>query len=564
VTEPGRDARGSLELKHVDGVQITIQSQTVATRPYARHRATAYLFNGSGSAAVLTLEFWSASGKQLATASWPSSQQNTWEEVNVTALSPADAALVSVSVTGLTYKPGATYVSQVALAAEAATRLWSGDKYLLFDDHYVASYKEMSLSVHPASKHGAPLLTADRPWETNNVFLSGQVLCDTEEQLFKMWYVTIDPAPSHQRLALYATSRDGLHWNKPNLGVYAYQGSTNNNIIGAWAGPLSVIKDLQDPNPAHRYKMMAWTAATNYQIYFSPDGMHWTASSTNPQLPIEDVAMMFFDTIQRQYVSLSKITDPHLGRTVTVATSDDLAGWTRQQVVMAADQFDAGAAGALGYPLVDIYGMPAMPYGGIYVGFPWVFYHRRPPGQPDTGLIDVQLAFSRDLLHWERIDRTPAITRGPAGSFDSGMIFTANQPIVVRDELWLYYGGFSGLHAAFSPGAIGLATWPLDRLASWNNGGFIEGSLTTVPIPISGRQLVVNAAVRGELQIELLGQDGRPLPGFERANSLPIAGDELEQVARWKTGADLTSLIGKTLQLRFYVRDGELYSFELR
>jgi hypothetical protein len=144
------------------------------------------------------------------------------------------------------------------------------------------------------------------------------------------------------------------------------------------------------------------------------------------------------------------------------------------------------------------------------------------------------------------------------------MIFTANQPIVVRDELWLYYGGFSGLHAAFSPGAIGLATWPLDRLASWNNGGFIEGSLTTVPIPISGRQLVVNAAVRGELQIELLGQDGRPLPGFERANSLPIAGDELEQVARWKTGADLTSLIGKTLQLRFYVRDGELYSFELR
>ena len=59
--------------------------------------------------------------------------------------------------------------------------------------------------------------------------------------------------------------------------------------------------------------------------------------------------------------------------------------------------------------------------------------------------IDIQLAFSRDGTNWQRVgQRRPFIPNGPEGSYDSGMIFVAQPPLVREDrgEIWLYYTGF--------------------------------------------------------------------------------------------------------------------------
>ena len=64
-----------------------------------------------------------------------------------------------------------------------------------------------------------------------------------------------DPNGDGSKLCL-ATSKDGVHWEKPNLGKVEYKGSRDNNILP----PGSGIPTLLDPNetdPSRRYKAVA-------------------------------------------------------------------------------------------------------------------------------------------------------------------------------------------------------------------------------------------------------------------------------------------------------------------
>ena len=94
--------------------------------------------------------------------------------------------------------------------------------------------------------------------------------------------------------------------------------------------------------------------------------------------------------------------------------------------------------------------------------------------------------------------------------------------------------------------------------------GLGEGSfLRTVPIVFSGGRLEVNArvAVGGALTVEIQDAGGRPLPGF--AESEPLRGDSLRHTLRWK-GANLVTLSGKPVMLKFHLKGTELYSFAFR
>ena len=52
--------------------------------------------------------------------------------------------------------------------------------------------------------------------------------------------------PEREMGICYATSKDGIHWEKPDLGLVEYNGSQRNNIV--WRGPhgAGVIKDLSE------------------------------------------------------------------------------------------------------------------------------------------------------------------------------------------------------------------------------------------------------------------------------------------------------------------------------
>ena len=53
----------------------------------------------------------------------------------------------------------------------------------------------------------------------------------------------------------YATSRDGIKWEKPNLRLVEFNGSRDNNLI--WRGPhgAGISLDRHESDPSRRFKI---------------------------------------------------------------------------------------------------------------------------------------------------------------------------------------------------------------------------------------------------------------------------------------------------------------------
>src|SRR5262249_36226703 len=144
-----------------------------------------------------------------------------------------------------------------------------GDRKQLFvDDLLLAEHSRISKFVYRPEKYpGNPILVADKPWEleTNERLRGVQLdaqssLYDEEDKLFKIWYL---PRVWKNNYAgwCYATSRDGYHWEKPELGVYEYNGSKKNNILAAFDRKIdltfnNVIKDPHESDSGKRFKAM--------------------------------------------------------------------------------------------------------------------------------------------------------------------------------------------------------------------------------------------------------------------------------------------------------------------
>ena len=91
---------------------------------------------------------------------------------------------------------------------------------LFVDKLLVRETERVSFTLHPAEKHPKnPLLKADRPWEGQALEIYGSVLFDEDEKIFKMWYIGEAPDYFPDNAALYATSSDGIEWEKPLVGT---------------------------------------------------------------------------------------------------------------------------------------------------------------------------------------------------------------------------------------------------------------------------------------------------------------------------------------------------------
>ena len=101
----------------------------------------------------------------------------------------------------------------------------------LFVDDFLIEETDLTPEYHKPKKfENNPIFKPETPWETkySNVACpkSGGVWYDEEEKIFKMWYEA-----SWLYQMCYATSKDGIHWERPNLGLFEFDGSKNNNIV---------------------------------------------------------------------------------------------------------------------------------------------------------------------------------------------------------------------------------------------------------------------------------------------------------------------------------------------
>ena len=171
---------------------------------------------------------------------------------------------------------GLVLLSACALADEPAPfRVERGVRQLFLDDVGIERVENLKRVVNPPRKHsGNPVIRPDQPWE-NVCSVYGTAMFDEEAGVFKLWYLTSPKdrgarpldlgngrvrAP-HTTLAAYAFSRDGIHWAKPVLDQFPYDGDTRNNLLNVGVHNcegISVLYDQHESDPARRWKCIYW------------------------------------------------------------------------------------------------------------------------------------------------------------------------------------------------------------------------------------------------------------------------------------------------------------------
>ena len=124
-------------------------------------------------------------------------------------------------------------------------------KQIFLDNEIIEGMWGLKRTYYPVTKYAAsPILCGEHPWEQGGVRLWGTVLRD--ESVFRMWYQGQGEKTS---FTCYATSVDGLQWERPSLGICAFDGSTENNTVfrgDGRASGISVVRDDADHQLAAR------------------------------------------------------------------------------------------------------------------------------------------------------------------------------------------------------------------------------------------------------------------------------------------------------------------------
>ncbi len=490
--------------------------------------------------------------------------------------------------------------------------LAAGKKQLFLDGRGLSTLRNLRVQLHQPAKYGA-VIRPDQPWESQHLQVRTGPSWHPDEKVWMLWYTD----------GAYATSQDGIHWNKPILGLREHQGSTQNNLMlpvtkyeftdgsgkeiasvkGDGTIILKVFYDAHEPDPARRYKGMGYkgpicclrsSRGPGFHPAISSDGKSWQL--LDAFIPTADESHLFHDEDNGIYAATVKHRGPY-GRSVYLSVSPDFESWTdpRDCLIFHADQQDQelGAARVrmqvesrdLRKPvyhdpeayLTDIYNLPVFRYEGLYVGMPTVFNHSGNTEYNSDGFSMVELAVSRDLIHWERVGKRekfiPLSEVDGGKNYDVAQLLAGNQPIVKDGEIWFYYTGLKWRNhpsdrkaekqgPLLDVGAICLAKLRLDGFVSLD-AGEETGYAVTRPFLLEGTGLHANLqAPRGELRVELLDhQTQKPLPGYSLRESEPITGDGLDLRLRWKSGPDLSSLVGRTVRLRFVLKNASLYSY---
>ena len=470
-------------------------------------------------------------------------------------------------------------------------RLLSPDSRLLFLDLVdVQSRHNVVQAVCQAVKHPdnpvLPLGDAHewdgmqaRPWEGRTI------LYDEEERVFKCWYAGSDLQTDRWWGTGYAVSDDGIHWEKPRLGLYDYRGSRDNNIcLMAW-GP--VVKDLDEDDPARRYQMIIKgpRREPGIRVGYSADGVHWS-EQTSIDLPEWDgaspdiVALVKDDQdpdpnrrfkLVWQSVAPSNKAGPELVRVKNLACGPDVEHLTAIADNPILDPNDGREQ--------ENHYLSLAPYAGQYV-MPYEYGWYAPNGTGVHGMFcsDIRLAVSRDGDHFTRVQpHQTLIKRGPRGSWDGGALMIGDKLVEHNEQLYFFYVGNgeewtqwpegnvpqashwrgTGILGANRLSRMGLATLAVDRFTCLETvDRETPGSVTTQPLTISepDGQLALNISdvqqLRSWADVEVLPTDSdEALPGFTADDCQPLHRDGLREPVVWRDRR-LAHLEQKTVRLR--------------
>ena len=436
------------------------------------------------------------------------------------------------------------------------------DRQLFVDDYWIDESSGVKRKLHSPQKKET-VLKPEKPWEQRFVSWVGTM---KDGDKFKAYYRCSNLGEGGGReITAYQESYDGIHWEKPNLGLMEYEGSKDNNIV--WMGPGANMAPFKDPNPQvpddERYKSIV--RKRGLLALLSPDGLRWRLAQEKPistDGPFDTFNLAFWDPWREEYVAYARGVGGNEGsfhggvRWVRRATSKDFRSWTPLENI------DAGDA-----PFEHLYTNPCVPYeraSGTYLMFPSRFEPDREP-QPDwpagPGLNDIVFMSSRDGVNFDRsfmeaiirpgLDRDNWHERGIY--VDPGLVQTSPTELSV----------YGSEHWRLPTMRIVRYAFRMDGFVSVNAcyGG---GEFTTRPFTFEGNELELNYSTSavGSVKVEIQDAEGRPQPGFTLDDCPEMFADLIEGKVAWENGSDVSSLAGLPVRLRFALMDADLYAFK--
>lgn len=492
--------------------------------------------------------------------------------------------------------PRACAQDQVAQSSSKSHTILMADERAI---HYHSGLKQV-LQI-PERHQANPVIANDRKWELAIGYCT--IHLDRVTGRYQCWYQSYAGGrakhPTRRVVLCYATSLDGVIWEKPKLKLFDFNGDPDTNIVLVGNGGrsvnygASVLVDDQDPDPSRRYKLAYWdfTEKEGRQVpglcvAFSPDGIHWNKHPEAPLLQgaygeptqppfaeeavgepserpaISDVMDLMWDPVGRQYIIYSKTWIDGLDgrrfwkRAVVRTTSKDFVHWSRPELILSPSSKEDG----------QFHGASVFFHEGLYLGL----LQRLDFGGFDrggTGNMPAELIWSVDGREWKRpfTDQFFMPTNQNSQAFDAGCLWTSATPIHLERTTRLYYGAYPGWNADLdhSTTGIGMMSVPLNR---WIGLTPMDetGQLTLKPLHLNKEtRITLNAdASAGTVRLELLHPSGYRVKGFTAEDAVPLKGDELEHQVRWKDPS-FQVLSPGNYQIRLHLKKATIFALDL-
>ena len=449
------------------------------------------------------------------------------------------------------------------------------------------------------------VLTLDKPWEGNGCGYFDIVFDDVQKK-FRMYYNGVSmyrPDGSLYHLedvrVCCIESADGVHWERPNLGVCEFQGSKDNNIVVTselYEGLCGIdnfyVNADKNPSPAvpgrfkavmqYRKKNADGTTSLSLASFTSDDGYHFQYFGTVTEKG-------FFDTLNtflwheasgkylcyirsfhekgtgKEYDRNSGIPLNSYVRDIRVLESEDFIHWSEPKHLHFGSERDF----ALYTNCVSVY-----PGSSVLVGFPTRYVERlewspafdelcgkeerlwRMKLDQRFGLAVTDCLFmcSRDGKNWQRYDEA-FLRPGPEqpGSWVYGSCYPA-VGFTGNEELNLYAYDNHWIH---EPTILYRMTLRKDGFASMH-AGIAPKIVKTQPFQFEGNELYMNVSTSafGSVRVTLRAEDG------ESAVSAEIFGDSVNKRIYFEGG--IGRLQGKPVRMEIEMCDADVYAFEFR
>jgi hypothetical protein len=458
---------------------------------------------------------------------------------------------------------GALPISMLPRAAAApAAALPEGIVIFPFDDYTLPLNKGLVLSLVAGRKHARqdplhpnkPVVSIGQKGEPDDrrIRFYGTVLHVDGE--YRMWYA----ANTH---ICYAVSRDGLNWEKPNLGLAEYNGSKANNIVTIDGEPLVgmnsfVLHEPEDPDPERRFKLL-WEDAipgVSWPVFVavSRDGVRWKRAAggkpINPTHQIEPTGFIKYKGMYYVNGHSRSILHPVPGahkRTMQTFASADFETWTSAAVMSfrrdnlppkPIHDFE-GHRGEQVHVGASIWNR-----GNVLLGF-YGQYHNE-TNDRRTSTCDIGFIVSNNALNF----REPLPDFKMIPSFEEPD--RAEQRLIqgqgfqnIGDRTLVYYGIWPEMDRS-SPTGVRVATWERDRLGYYSPGPDLDDPhCITMPLSFpAGAKLYVNAdglSEDSQLAVEILDERFRPIAGYAGTDSRALSASGLKVPATWRGGDKL-------------------------